>query len=662
MMKNYNAYLSLLRKEKGLSIKEAAKKIGINRFKLYYYENGYFRPNKKDLEKINHFYEIDISLKGPDAYPSPIKEKALNTHKVVLLGKRIVFGVLSTISFLSIAAGAILFNQSVNNTTSYYGETYNEMKRLVTEEGEYGYDLVTSMKYYYVQGEDEDYNASIIFYQSNNILYFNECTYSKTVSPRFGCIDRYHYNFGSNLGVNSYRCDFAYGSVESGTSFTCSFDYQGGQTDRIYNLKIIVPGTEEINEEIAIAKVNSQIEGLDNALSTLFSEYLERKVDFYEDFLPDREQGRVINFALQITGLILIFSGIIAFYIFFGIFIKAMIANIKPRLVTTDPLDQNNKHEPLPEDITIKIGIPDVFIVFIGKFFQYGSMLLFFIAFIARLGVPFLSAFSDPILLKIFNFSWLAGIFLEQFVMIGRIKKPTTLFHEIIYNIGIFLFVATIETVLISITNAWGYDLAGLIYKYVPGNVYQVVAFHYLIFLFLFFQPSFLNKRGRWVRILWHSLSIIPLGFLVTAYVMSNSYALVYGVRENIFINFWFPNGFLSLSIVSVLFLYATFFIRLYYERKYGRHNAQFFFFGDRYTLYENWICALLIIIEASVDFVFIHNQYAYYLGLGGNYWMYALIPFIMLCKYSPNNQQIFLLDEGFTRMIEEEKKETISE
>ena len=661
-MKNYNTYLSLLRKEKGLSIKEAAKKIGINRFKLYYYENGYFRPNKKDLEKINHFYETDISLKGEDAYPAPIKEKALKRHKEVLLGKRIAFGVLSLLSLLSIAAGAILFNQSVNNTTSYYGETYNEMKKLVIEEGEYGYDLVTSMKYYYLQGEDEDYNASIIFYQSNNILYFNECTYSKTVSPRFGAINRYHYDFGSNLGVNSFRCDFAYGSVESGTSFTCSFDYKGGQTDHIYNLKILVPGTEEINEEIAIEKVNSQIDGLDNALSTLFSEYLQRKVDFYEDFLPDREQGRAINFALQITGLILLFSGIIAFYIFFGIFIKAMIANIKPRLVTTDPLDQNNKHKPLPEDITIKAGIPDVFIVFIGKFFQYGSMLLFFVAFIARLGVPFLSAFSNPILLKIFNFSWLAGIFLEQFVMIGRIKKPTTLFHEIIYNIGIFLFVATIETVLISITNAWGYDLAGLIYKYVPGNVYQVVAFHYLIFLFLFFQPSFLNKRGKWVRILWHSLSIIPLGFLVTAYVMSNSYALVYGVRENIFINFWFPNGFLSLSIVSVLFLYATFFLRLYYERKYGRHNAQFFFFGDRYTLYENAICAILIIIAASVDFVFIHNQYAYYLGLGGNYWMYALIPFIMLCKYSPNNQQVFLLDEGFTRLIEEEKKETISE
>ena len=662
-MRNYNTYLTELRKEKDLSIKEAAKQIGINRWKLYYYENGYFRPSSKDLKKLNDFYKSDISLSGADAYPAPSKEKALKKHKETLFWKRVIFGALSALSLLSILAGAILFNQSINNTVSYYGDTYNEMKSVVVNNGQYGYDLVTSMKYYYVSDETEDYEADIVFYQTNNILYFNECAYSRTVAnASIGSIIRYHYQFGSNLGVSSNRCNFTYSNVVTGTSFTSNFDYKGGRIDHIYNFNIVVPGTQELNEEIAVIIINSEIDGLDNALSTLFSEYLDRKVDFCEDFLSDREQGRVINFALQISGLILLFSGIIAFFVFFGIFLKSMVHNIKPRLVTTDPVDQNNKHEPLPEDLHIKFGVPDVFIVFIGKFFQYGSMLLFFVAFIARLGVPFLSAFSNPVLLRIFNYSWLAGIFLEQFVMIGRIKRPNTLFHEIIYNIGVFLFVATIETVLISITNAWGYDLAGLIYKYVPGNVYQVVAFHYLIFLFLFFQPSFLSKSGRWLRILWHSLSIIPLGFLITAYILSNSYALVYGVQENIFINFWFPNGFLSLSIVSVLFLYATFFIRLYYEKKYGQRNAQFFFFGDRYTLYENAICVILIVIAASLDFIFIHNQYGYYLGLGGNYWMYALIPFIIFCKYSPNNQQVFLLDEGFTRFIEEEKKETVLE
>ncbi|MBO4737748.1 MAG: ABC transporter ATP-binding protein, partial [Bacilli bacterium] len=53
------------------SIKEAAKQIGINRWKLYYYENGYFRPSSKDLTKLNDFYKSDISLSGADAYPAP---------------------------------------------------------------------------------------------------------------------------------------------------------------------------------------------------------------------------------------------------------------------------------------------------------------------------------------------------------------------------------------------------------------------------------------------------------------------------------------------------------------------------------------------------------------------------------------------------------------
>ena len=54
-MKNYNAYLFELRKHENLSLREASKKIGINRWKLYFYENGYFRPTKKDLKKLNDF-------------------------------------------------------------------------------------------------------------------------------------------------------------------------------------------------------------------------------------------------------------------------------------------------------------------------------------------------------------------------------------------------------------------------------------------------------------------------------------------------------------------------------------------------------------------------------------------------------------------------------
>ena len=83
-MNNYNTHLENLRKKKGLSLKEAAKEIGISRYMLYFYENGYFRPSKKALEKLNKFYEEEISLEGDDAYPAPNKEKTIKKEKETL--------------------------------------------------------------------------------------------------------------------------------------------------------------------------------------------------------------------------------------------------------------------------------------------------------------------------------------------------------------------------------------------------------------------------------------------------------------------------------------------------------------------------------------------------------------------------------------------------
>lgn len=54
-MNNYNVVIKELRLAKGLLLKEASKKIGINRLKLYLYEAGYLRPNKKDKRRLRTF-------------------------------------------------------------------------------------------------------------------------------------------------------------------------------------------------------------------------------------------------------------------------------------------------------------------------------------------------------------------------------------------------------------------------------------------------------------------------------------------------------------------------------------------------------------------------------------------------------------------------------
>lgn len=645
-MTSYNVQLSLLRKKRNLSLKEAAKQIGISRFVLYLYENGYFRPSKAALKNIEEFYQEKISFEGESAYPAPLKEKAIKEKKESFLIKRIVFGTLSLFTLLSVITGIILFNKSVNNKTSYYGETYNEMKAKVEDHGEVGHDLVTALTYHYIDSYDAPNYASIIYYQTNNILYFNEAIYSTTyLTSDYGVV-RYHFKFGSNLSVNSNVCEFHFGSWSLGIYATCNFTYTGEKIDKVNNYNLQLAASEKIEEQEVVDIINNKIDDVEQTFSKILSAELEKDTSFYHDFLPAREKGRKVNFALQIAALLLILPGVVAFFIFFGLFVKAMIANIKPRLVTSETNKGLNKSETLPKDLRINFGIPDMFIIIISKFLQYGSIIIMLLSIIGKVGLPLPAFMSNANFVSFLRVAFLAGIFLEHFTMIGRIKKATTLFQTIVLNLGLFLFIATIETTVILITNAWGYDFATFIVKFIPSNVYQVVAVHYLIFLFLFFQPPFLNKRKKYVRVIWHSLSLIPLGFLIAIYFLSNSYMLTYGVENNIFIDFWFPNGFLALSIVCVLFMYITFAVRIHYERKFGQSKAQSFFYGDRYTLIENAICCILIIIVGAIDFVFANNQYAYYLGLGSNYWIFAMIPFIILCKYSPNNQQIFVFKE----------------
>ncbi len=656
-MTSYNVQLSLLRKKRNLSLKEAAKQIGISRFVLYLYENGYFRPSKAALKNIEEFYQEKISFEGESAYPAPLKEKAIKEKKESFLVKRIVFGTLSLFTLLSVITGIILFNKSVNNKTSYYGETYNEMKAKVEDHGEVGHDLVTALTYHYIDSYDAPNYASIIYYQTNNILYFNEAIYSTTTLTEDYGVVRYHFKFGSNLSVNSNVCEFHFGSWSHGIYATCNFTYTGEKIDKVDNYNLQLAASEKIEEQEVVDIINSKIDEVEQAFSTILSAELEKDTSFYHDFLPAREKGRIVNFALQIAALLLILPGVVAFFIFFGLFVKAMIANIKPRLVTAETNKGLNKSETLPKDLRINFGIPDMFIIIISKFLQYGSIIIMLLSIIGKVGLPLPAFMSNANFISFLRIAFLAGIFLEHFTMIGRIKKATTLFQTIVLNLGLFLFIATIETTVISITNAWGYDFATFIVKFIPSNVYQVVAVHYLIFLFLFFQPPFLNKRKKYVRVIWHSLSFIPLGFLIAIYFLSNSYMLTYGVENNIFIDFWFPNGFLALSVVCVLFMYITFAVRIHYERKFGQSKAQSFFYGDRYTLIENAICCILIIIVGAIDFIFANNQYAYYLGLGSNYWIFAMIPFIILCKYSPNNQQIFVFKEELEIPLRENKE-----
>lgn len=654
-MNNYNVHLYKLRTERGLSLKEAAKGAKINRFMLFLYENGYFRPFGKTLRKLHAFYGEQISTLGLDSYPTPIDDVETKTHdKKSQFIKRIIFASLSLVMLASSITGIVLFNKSVNNEESYYGEVYNEVKNAVIEEGNLGHDLITSLDYY-----KHEYNHSTaIFYKTDNLLYFNQFIYSITYE-KYGDFTertRMHFKVGGSLSDKSSICEFTCALLESGTFYTCQFEYTNEDVTEISNLNVIVQGRREATVEDTLFFINYEFNIVRINFNQILKETTGKEYDFYNDFLPAREKGRIVNSSLQIVSLYLMGIGIIGFFISFGILLRSLVANVKPRLVVTRNSKAKQENKSLPKDINIRIGIPDFFISALGRVLTISAIIFMTISLLAKLGI-----FALP---KLFAANWfttymkdalIAGIFLRQFVSLVRLKRPEALLKTIIYDLFLFLFIATLESALIAVTNAWGYDFASLIYTYIPSNIFEIVAIHYIIFLFLFFQPPFLSKTPHYVRYIWHSLSLLPLGFLIFTYIISNSYNLTYGIPENIYVNFWFPNGFMPLSIVCVLFMYTTFGLRLFFERKYGQRNAQLFFYGDRYNLIENLVCCGFLLIVGIVDLFFMKNQVAYYLGLGHNQWIFTLIPFVFFCKYSPNKQETVIIETEIKQLARED-------
>ena len=71
----YNTTLRQFRNEKNLTLKKASKEIGISRLRLFLFENGYFKPRGKTLDKIEKYYDKKIDLTDENSYPVPFNKK-----------------------------------------------------------------------------------------------------------------------------------------------------------------------------------------------------------------------------------------------------------------------------------------------------------------------------------------------------------------------------------------------------------------------------------------------------------------------------------------------------------------------------------------------------------------------------------------------------------
>lgn len=631
----FNAQLYALRLARGLSRKEAAKAIGMSRFRLYLYEKGYFRPRGKALTKLESFYETAIDFAEEKDYPALLREEQNEKKPAFARKKRlIVYGVLAATMAATLSLGTALFVRSTKNDASFYGESYAALYQASRTSGKVGTELLTNATYHYFQAPDDN-SGSILFYDSSSFLHFNECNYAATFvfqdQPEIGTV-RLHYRFGGDLASDSHRCYFTLGSTDYGTVITCEALYYGEPVETLENFKVDVPGKGHYDEETVRMILNFDLGFAITVFDKIIHAYLGEGVSFMDNFLPDRERGRGVAMSLQVSGLILIALGAVGLFLGLSLLVYSSLRKLHLRHAIEEYATQEKE---LPKDIHIPVGLPDFLLRLLARILFFASFALVLVSFLTKVGVALPPIFYDATFLSVLRTTFMVMPFMRMLLLWRSRSKGERILIEMARSFVIFFLLAGFETLLIAVTNAWGYDFSELIYDYVPGSVFQVVALLYLILFFLSFTPAFLQGKKKSFHILWRLLSLLPLGLLAGSVLISNAHLLFIDVPKNIFISFWFPSSVLPASIVAVVTIYGLFFLRLFFKKRYGKQSA-YYLNGDRFALISNLCVAIAFVLVYLFILALQGNEYAYYLGLNNAEWILTLIPLFLLTKSAP--------------------------
>ena len=640
MGESYNQQLVEKRNELGLTLRQAAKQIGIGSLTLFLYETGYFRPGKSHLAKIQAVYgPLDFS--GEKEYP---KESPLPAPRKPRKRRLIISGAIAALSLGLILTGGSLFFQSASNATSSFGQIYRDARTAAIEKGVSGRDIFTDLEYSVLYENSSAGRGDVAFYKTNSILYFNHASYSSNSSildyPDLGS-GRFHFQFGGDQGKSSYICSFNYKSSAAGVFFSCEAYYENKPIEMLLSLNPIMKGTVPITDELAIGLFNAKIKDATKVLSRVLTEGVGRDIDFYNDFLSAREEGRIVNWRMQVVGLSLLLPSLLIFFGSFAVLILTLIKMIKYRPKEASEKEADATKKPLPKDLDIPFGVPEYMMVWFSRGVSAVSLVMLAFCFIVGRFVSLPPIFSNETFLNVFKMGFAGGILLKQLVNFSSVNRRRAVPFEAAKFALLYLGIASVETILIEIAEAWGYDIASLIYAYVPGNIFLAAALNYFVYYFLFFTPPFIKGGKKVPALLWRLLSLVPLGAIVAVTVFGKSYELFYGVKKNVYLLIWLSNSQPILSAVSVLFIYALFFAKLFYGNLYGEERAKTFYNGNRFILIHNLWCCGVVLLVGLFDLVFIDNEVAHYIGLGSGLWILFLIPLIFVTKYGPNQADI---------------------
>jgi len=659
-----NIILYELRLSHDLKLKEAAGGIGISRLSLYLYERGYRPLNEKAKRAVCSFYQVDASLfDDPLGYPTPIEPKAQKLSPFLRwlfsLKGFIVSLTLCALSWGAFGGGYALAYHSRDHALEFYDDNYISFCSRVIEKGEASEDGLTS-SYSYKASDGNSFSVTV----NLDAHLFGSTDFSLTFDSDDG------HSVSLNFIQNSTALRFNFVDIDIASLSEVGILMGSGTiVEGTYHVSKIVFGASlgEIDSETVYQQLEERIAPEAKLIEGYYAGLVAGigytgNEDFYQ-MLTLQGKGHAAQLRESNAGdNLLLFGSILgAAFAFLSLLCLVMFLGRKKKKALPILEDSDlesvsfNEVKPLKKNWSIFPFLPETVLrlASVGLVLTSSIILFRLVYSLFHAGAldisTALQVFQDgKSFLQMQNYV-VAATMLWFFIRIEIMSKRNAAiytaisfaFMGVLYYIGIDMIGFYLEDV----SDAYHLMLLTVLKLILPGNVFWGIGAFALLVLFIGTTPKGYST-GK--RILWHSLGLFPMAYLLGSYFYQVGTSL-WGWSEwpEWAANLLFRKQFAS-TVFAILFPFGVTWLRHIIRRKYGEDQAEKYFEGNAYYFEKNLIACLIIAAIATVNGLMKDSSFAKALDLKRAVWVWVLIPPILF--YHPRiGERSQKLDLAFT-------------
>ena len=656
-MISYNIFLFNERKKLNMSRRDFAKMLHISWLKYCAIENGYVKPNKKNILSINEALGIDFTpyTLANSSYATilPEKEKRPIVKKFYdFLGStkfRIAMAILFALSIASVVTAIIFTDKYETNSRDFHEEKVTELYDAVIANGTATFDLLNAFV------RKEVYEESL-----NKLITIKAHLHDSDISDMEFKIDTWTDEYRLSLVFISTRA-FLTNIVlpvtrlyKTPTIIAKYVDYRTNDYFEIrveeyskdsfeivkYKSSLISTDMEFVEEEFIYAceVISHEMQTYNQDFEDLIDNLLYMKVDLYEDIMMAMiRTNKTIKILENITEVMYLSGVIMTLLTLFG-FIYSTLFRTKNGICEFEFSNDTSfyhkeTNKVMKKDISFTPFLPETLLELIGIAIVFVASFRMLIYFGFALGVYQVTFEQVKEVNNVFMPIFYVGMFLLYFIDFDKFMGDKRTIRNIFMYFLLFIGLYVIEIYLLSFIRMKESVVFSMVEMFTFPNMFGTISMYFLIMFLLFFTPKFINNKRRLV--IFRLLSLIPTLLIFAMYFIFKSANYFWGWNLSVDVLYIFDSERIAFSFLCVFYLYGLFFLRLYFKKKYGDKEAQRFFNGNRYIFIKNILMCVIIGVVAIVEFLLRYNKTANQLGLGQSYYIYILIPLVLF--YHPH-------------------------